>query len=493
MRFYDEVTITVQSGKWWDGLVTWRRETGIPYWWPSGWNGWKWWSIILQSSKDINTLLEYRYKKIFKAKPGEPGRSKEQYGANATDIILNIPVGTIIKDKNTGQILHIFSKDKQSRIVLSWWEWWVGNMHFKDSVNQFPTFCLLGEPWHSKQIVLELQLLADVALIGTPSVGKSSIINCISNTKAQVAEYPFTTLIPNLWSVQEQWQTFNVIDIPWLISWAAKWKWLGNAFLRHILKARIFCLVADVSRYDKWAQEIPNLLDEILIYIQDKFGKKDLKIDLDEQNGMINLTAQKDKNIILEKKILILINKYDLLNDQEILTEYQNTLIQDILWFLKKQKIWKKITAKLLSKNIFTVSAATHYGIADRLKHLILILENTHAEEIPNEEDMKVSNPVTPQDMIIEITKQDKKFLIDEWYLDEANSKFCKIRQVSDPEICKLVWMLPRWNDEAENRFWTVLENRGYMHLLQKAWVAKWDVLKIISYYDGKEPRYILF
>ena len=124
-------------------------------------------------------------------------------------------------------------------------------MHFKDAVHQYPTFCLLGEPGNKKEIVLELQLLADVALIGTPSVGKTSIINSISNTKAKVADYPFTTLIPNLGSVTVQDMHFNVIDIPGLIKGAAEGRGLGNAFLRHILKARAFCFIGDISRYDK--------------------------------------------------------------------------------------------------------------------------------------------------------------------------------------------------------------------------------------------------
>lgn len=127
----------------------------------------------------------------------------------------------------------------------------VGNMHFKDAVHQYPNFCLLGEPGNKREIVLELQLLADVALIGTPSVGKTSLINTISNTKAKVADYPFTTLVPNLGSVTVQKTHFNVIDIPGLIKGAAEGRGLGNAFLRHILKARVFCLMADISRYDQ--------------------------------------------------------------------------------------------------------------------------------------------------------------------------------------------------------------------------------------------------
>jgi len=143
-------------------------------------------------------------------------------------------------------------------------------MHFKDSINQYPNFCLLGEPGNRKEIVLELQLLADIALIGTPSVGKTSLINTISNVKAKVADYPFTTLIPNLGSVTVQQTHFNVIDIPGLIKGAAEGKGLGNAFLRHILKAKAFCFIADISRYDQGITEIPELLEEIVAYANNK-------------------------------------------------------------------------------------------------------------------------------------------------------------------------------------------------------------------------------
>jgi len=169
-------------------------------------------------------LQAYRYKTVFKALPGEPGRSRDQYGANAENLVLKVPIGTLIRDKESNEILYTFSKDKEQWKVVLGGVGGIGNIHFKDSVHQYPTFCLLGEPGHKKEIVLELQLLADVALIGTPSVGKTSLINSISNTKAKVADYPFTTLIPNLGSVTVQDLHFNVIDIPGLIKGAAEGK-----------------------------------------------------------------------------------------------------------------------------------------------------------------------------------------------------------------------------------------------------------------------------
>lgn len=154
--------------------------------------------MIFQARKDENTLQVYRYRSAFKAPPGEAGKSRDQYGANAEDLILYVPIGTLIRDKETDEILYTFTKDAEQYTAVQGGEGGSGNIHFKDAVHQYPTFCLLGEPGNKKELVLELQLLADMALIGTPSVGKTSIINSISNTKAKVADYPFTTLIPNL-------------------------------------------------------------------------------------------------------------------------------------------------------------------------------------------------------------------------------------------------------------------------------------------------------
>ena len=280
MQFYDEVSIEISSGRWGNWISSGRREAKMAFGWPDGWDGGNWWDLIFYASKNENTLLPYKYKKIFKAKNWEDGRTKDQYGANWEHLKLIVPVGTLIKDKN-GNILWHLIKDGEIWTALKWGEGWKWNIHFKDSVNQFPTFAILGEPWHKKEIVLELQLLADVALIWSPSVGKSSLINSISHTKAKVADYPFTTIVPNLWSIKVGSYHFNMIDIPWLIKWAAEGKWLGNAFLRHILKARIFCFVADLGRLDQWLNEIPDLFDEIIKYIHTKIDE-DVEIKISD-------------------------------------------------------------------------------------------------------------------------------------------------------------------------------------------------------------------
>lgn len=162
--------------------------------------------------------------------------------------------------------------DQQKILILSGGEGGKGNIHFKDSVHQYPNFYILGEPGQKKEITLELQLLADVGLIGNPSVGKSSLINCMADVKAKVADYPFTTLIPNLGSVSVGDYRFNVIDIPGLIEGASEGKGLGNAFLRHVLKSRVFAFVADLSRFESGIRETVELIDEIMLYLEKKFS-----------------------------------------------------------------------------------------------------------------------------------------------------------------------------------------------------------------------------
>ena len=195
----------------------------------------------------------------------------------------------------------------------------------------------MGEPGQEEDVILELQLLADVALIGSPSVGKSSLINTISHAKAKVADYPFTTLIPNLGCVQADDLTFNVIDIPGLIKGAADGKGLGNAFLRHVLKAKIFCLVSDCSRYESGIQEIIDIFDEIISYIDEKFDNP--KISIEENKNMITLFAKQGDEIILEKRILFVINKYDLINDEDIMDEEMHLLHKKMLEYFKKNKL----------------------------------------------------------------------------------------------------------------------------------------------------------
>lgn len=490
MQFYDEVTIQIESGRWWNWLASGRREAGVPFWWPNGGDGGKWWDVVFVASKHENTLLPYRYKKIFKAKAWEDWRTKDQYGANGESLFLNVPVGTIIKDMNNN-ILWALNKDGEKWIAMKWGEWWLWNIHFKDAVNQYPNFAILGEPAHKKEIKLELQLLADVALVWSPSVGKSSLINSISHTKAKVADYPFTTLIPNLGSINVWDYHFNMIDIPGLIKWASEGKWLWNAFLRHILKARILCFIVDLARLDNGLDDISEIFFEISKYIKEKINQS-LEVNFELENGELKIIARDDKEIVLDKKILFVINKYDLINDEEIVEEYKKELLKHINKFLEQHHNIK-IEKNIFYKNCFTVSAATHYWLEDRTNKLVEKLKTSNPNEIEQVE-VEIDNfDEWETKMVEDITDQEKAKLIEEWYIEEINAKYSKVWYINNPEICKMVFTLPWGNDEWEVWFWKNMDEKGYIAEFDVNGIKKWDVLKIKSYYESEDDKYILY
>ena len=491
MQFYDEVQIHIESGRGWDWLASGRREAKMAFWWPNGWDWWKWWDLVFLATKDEDTLLPYKYKKTFKAQSWEPGRTKDQYWANGESLILNVPVWTIIKDEDWN-IIKQLSKDWERWVALKWWEWGMWNIHFKDSVNQYPTFALLGEPARKKNVTLELQLLADVALIGSPSVGKSSLINSVSNTKAKIWDYPFTTIVPNLWSISVGDFHFNMIDIPGLIKWAAEWKWLGNDFLRHILKSRIFCFIWDLEKLDNWLNEIPDLLDEIVKYIHEKVDSE-AEISLEQREDWIVLIARKFDEVILFKKIIFALNKYDLINDDEIVWEYKKQFLINLNNFTKKELDFD-ITMNMLEKNCFVVSAASHYWLDKWINKIAEILKKSPAIEHIFDDDIQEWEFRDEYNILVkDITSTEKQKLLDEWYIDEIDSKYNKVWEVRDPEFCKRVFITQWWNEEWEMYFWKMMNEIWFMEEFENSWIKKWDVIKVKSYYDWENDRYILF
>ncbi len=493
MQFYDEVKITVESGKWGNGIASGRRAPNLPYGWPNGGDGGRGGSIIFRASKDENTLLEYKYKKNYKADNGEDGRTKDQYGADAEDFILTVPVETLIKDGDSGKVLHHFTKDGEERIALSGGTWGKGNIHFKDSVHQYPNFFLLWEPGHKKELILELQLLGDVGLIGNPSVGKSSLINCVSATKAKVADYPFTTLIPNLGSVSVGNFRFNMVDIPWLIKGASEWKGLWNDFLRHVLKARFFAMVMDLSRYDQWIWETLQLFDEIKEYIEEKVLSEveDFYFAFEQEGDLIAFNVYASDELVISKKILFVLNKSDLINDDEIIEEYKKQLVSRFSLFLEERQ-YTKLSEHLIRNNFFVTSAGTMQGVEERKNHLARLLQTIPVQKMPDIEPI-VSFEPDEEEMILDITDEEKPWLIQHDYLDEVTSKYLNVYLVQNPEVCRLVFITPWGNDEAELWFWKQMQQKWFIDLLESEGMRKWDVLKIKSYYQGHEDRYILY
>lgn len=246
--FIDRARIFVQSGKGGDGMSSFRHEKFVPKGGPNGGDGGQGGNVVLVADRNVNTLVDFRFRRLFKAKPGGKGEGSNKYGRNAEDLLITVPLGTIVKDEETGQVMADLSRDGQRAIVAKGGRGGRGNWHFRTSANRTPTFAERGEPGEERWLRLELKVLADVGLLGYPSVGKSSILRKVSAAQPEVAAYHFTTLNPILGVVNlPDHRSFVMADIPGLIDGASEGVGLGYDFLRHIERTKILIHVVDVS------------------------------------------------------------------------------------------------------------------------------------------------------------------------------------------------------------------------------------------------------
>ncbi len=251
MKFVDEATIEVIAGKGGNGVASFRREKFIPKGGPDGGDGGRGGSIFAVADRNINTLIDFRYARLHRAKNGENGRGSDQYGAGAPDITLRMPVGTVIYDADTGEMLFDLSRHGQSVTLACGGQGGLGNLHFKSSVNRAPRQCTAGKEGEQRRLRLELKVLADVGLLGMPNAGKSTLISRISNARPKIADYPFTTLHPQLGVVRTSpSRSFVVADIPGLIEGASEGAGLGHLFLRHLARTRVLLHLVDVFNPD---------------------------------------------------------------------------------------------------------------------------------------------------------------------------------------------------------------------------------------------------
>lgn len=246
--FIDRARIFVQSGKGGDGMSSFRHEKFVPKGGPNGGDGGQGGNVVLVADRNVNTLVDFRFRRLFKAKPGGKGEGSNKYGRNAEDLVITVPLGTIVKDEETGQVMADLSRDGQRAIVAKGGRGGRGNWHFRTSANRTPTFAERGEPGEERWLRLELKVLADVGLLGYPGVGKSSILRKVSAAQPEVAAYHFTTLNPILGVVNlPDHRSFVMADIPGLIDGASEGVGLGHDFLRHIERTKILIHVIDVS------------------------------------------------------------------------------------------------------------------------------------------------------------------------------------------------------------------------------------------------------
>ncbi|MBU0594184.1 MAG: Obg family GTPase CgtA [Pseudomonadota bacterium] len=277
MKFIDEAKIEVHAGNGGNGAASFRREKYVPDGGPDGGDGGRGGSIYVIADRNINTLIDYRYKRVHRAERGENGHGSDRYGKGGEDLILRVPVGTVISDFETGQVIADLSSDGQKARIAKGGQGGLGNLHFKSSTNRAPRQCTPGEPGEEFELALELKVLADVGLLGMPNAGKSTFIRAVSAAKPKVADYPFTTLHPNLGVVRvDSERSFVIADIPGLIEGAAEGAGLGHQFLRHLARTRLLLHLVDIAPFDEAVdpvREAHAIVEELRKYDESLYQK----------------------------------------------------------------------------------------------------------------------------------------------------------------------------------------------------------------------------
>lgn len=339
MKFVDEVTIDVVAGNGGSGCASFRREKFIPFGGPDGGDGGKGGSVYAVADVNLNTLIDYRYARRHEARNGEAGRGSDCNGAASDDIVLRMPVGTIIRDLETDEVVAELLEPGEKILIAKGGDGGFGNLHFKTSTNRAPRQKTPGWPGEAKSLKLEMRVLADVGLLGQPNAGKSTLIAAVSNARPKIADYPFTTLYPNLGVVRVgPEKSFVMADIPGLIEGAAEGAGLGHQFLRHLQRSRLLLHLVD-------------------------FAPLDENVDPVAEAKAIVAELKKYDEALYNKPRWLVLNKVDMVDASE-----REAKVKD---FIKRFK-WKG--------KVFTISGLTREGCEDLLR---AIYDHVKAEKVP--------------------------------------------------------------------------------------------------------------
>jgi len=327
MKFLDQVKVHVASGKGGNGCVSFRHEKFVEYGGPDGGNGGKGSSIIFETNKNLNTLIDFRYQKYFKGKNGEAGKGQNRTGANAKDIIIKIPKGTQILTEDKSVILSDMTEDNQKFIIVRGGKGGLGNTHFKSSTNRSPRQYTKGQDSSEMWVWLSLKLIADVGIIGLPNAGKSTLLSKISSAHPKIADYPFTTLHPVLGVVRDDDYEFVVADIPGLIQGAHEGRGLGDKFLAHIERCKILLHLVDTGD-DKVINNYNTIRLELKKYGNNLLNKKEIIAlsKIDKSNNFKKFKEEMEKHT---KNKIITISSNNNIGLNELIRETKKELINE--------------------------------------------------------------------------------------------------------------------------------------------------------------------
>ncbi|MDO5687216.1 MAG: GTPase ObgE [Neisseria sp.] len=365
MKFIDEAKIEVVAGNGGNGAVSFRREKYVPMGGPDGGDGGRGGSVFALADENINTLVEYRFVKRYQAKNGEKGHGSDRYGKGADDIELRMPIGTHIRDADTDETVADLTRHGQRVCLAQGGRGGMGNIHFKSSVNRAPRQATPGEEGEARSLLLELKVLADVGLLGMPNAGKSTLIRAVSAARPKVADYPFTTLHPNLGVVRlDENHSFVMADIPGLIEGAAEGAGLGHRFLKHLARTGLLLHVVDLAPFDETvnpATEALAIIDELRRY----------------GDGLY------------EKSRWLVLNKIDML-PEEIRDEKIARFLHDIGWQHAEPN--DEFAFDTQTPRVFGISALTHDGTQDLVYAIHRYLQETKAAAQTDEAEPVAEN-----------------------------------------------------------------------------------------------------
>ena len=418
--FVDEVEIKVEAGKGGDGCLAFRREKFVEMGGPYGGNGGHGGDIIFKVDEGLSTLLDLRYQKTLKAPNGENGRGKNQHGKGAEPLVVKVPLGTVVTDLDTGFVLADLSHKDQEEIIAKGGRGGRGNTAFKTQTNTAPNFAENGEEGEHKTLKVEVKMLADVGLVGLPSVGKSTIISCVSKSKPKIAAYHFTTLNPNLGVVRSSdGKSFVMADLPGLIEGASEGEGLGDKFLRHIERTKVIAHVIDMA-----GSEGRNPYEDYLL---------------------INKELEAFNEKLMKKPMIIIANKMDLPEAKDNLEEFK-----------------KKVNLK-----VFEVSAATNTGLQAVVDCLASMLEEI--PENPLYDDSQIESHVLYK------FKKEEPFTITR---DDDGTW-----AISGDEVERIFKMTKFSSEESEYRFAKKLSRMGIDDKLRELGAEEGDEVRILDFY----------